>query len=412
MSAEAQERLTRVGPGTPMGALLRRYWHPIAGSSEISPGGAIATRILGEDLVIFRGADGTVGVLHRRCRHRGTALEHGVVDDDGIRCPYHGWRFARDGACTEIPTEEPGSPVLARARTTAYPARELGGLVWAYLGPAPAPILPRWDLLTWEGVLRDIGRAVIPCNWLQIMENSVDPTHVEWLHGHHLAAVCERAGTPPPTKYRKRHVEVGFDRFEWGIIKRRVLEGGSREDDDWRVGHPLVFPLTLRVGARGQHRLQIRVPVDDTHTLHFWLACYLPPPGQVARQQLTVPVYEVPFQDAAGRPIADFVDGGDIMTWVGQGPIADRTRELLVGTDRGLVLYRRMLREQLDQVAAGYDPLGVRRNPADDVVIELPQEDNKFGDGGTFLAESLRLGHARYSPLRDEILAWYGEVAP
>jgi 5,5'-dehydrodivanillate O-demethylase len=409
LSAEQQETLTRVGRGTPMGELLRRYWMPVAASVELEPGAALPVRLLGEDLALFRTTSGGLGLLEARCPHRGASLAYGIVGEDSLRCPYHGWRFDGEGSCLEIPSlREGGAALRERARIRAYRAQELGGLVFAYLGPEPAPLLPRYDLLVWEGALRDVGRALLPCNWLQIMENSVDPTHLEWLHGHHLASVRERQGAPGPRRYRRRHVEIGFDLFEHGIVKRRVLEGGSREDDDWRIGHPLVFPNMLRVGAHRQHRLQVRVPVDDTHTLHLWYSCYLPRSGAAPPAQGQVPVYEVPFRDAQGRFLVDFVDGGDIMTWVSQGPIADRTREMLVDTDRGIALLRRLYLEQIERVQAGEDPLGVLRSPEANRIVELPQEREKYGRGDSFLAESIALGHARYSPIRDQILALLG----
>jgi 5,5'-dehydrodivanillate O-demethylase len=364
-------------------------------------------RLLGEDLALFRTTDGTLGVLDARCPHRGASLAFGIVDDCSLRCAYHGWRFDRHGTCVEIPTFAGGAAPRERVRTTAYRAEELGGLVFAYLGPAPAPLLPRYDVLVWPG-LRDVGRALVPCNWLQIMENSVDPIHLEWLHGRHLTAARQALGQPAPNRYPRSHVEIGFEVFRHGIIKRRVLAGGTREDDDWRVGHPLVFPTMLRVGAHRQHRLQIRVPVDDTHTLHLWYSCYLPREGAAPPVQPEIPVYDVPFRDERGEFLVDFVDGGDIMAWLSQGPIADRTREMLTDADRGVVLLRRLLLEQIDRVRAGEDPLGVLRDPAENTIIELPQEREKYGGGEAFLAESIAMSHVRYSPIRDQILALLG----
>jgi len=254
-------------------------------------------------------------------------------------------------------------------------------------------------------VLRDVGRALLPCNWLQIMENSVDPYHVEWLHGHHLAHVREQDGQQGPTHYRRKQIKVGFDLFEHGIIKRRVLEGGSEEDDDWKIGHPLVFPFMLRVGSHGQHRFQIRVPVDDTHTMHYWYACYRPAEGVPAPEQREVPLYEVPWRDERGNHIVDFVDGQDIMAWVTQGAIADRTREILGSSDRGIALYRKLLFDQVEVVRRGEDPLGVVRDERRNTILELPQEREKYGRGAAFLAESIAMGHVRYSPLREQVLA-------
>lgn len=408
LTPEEQETLTRVGPGTPMGELLRRYWMPAGASSELAPGRTLRVRLLGEDLVLFRDRAGRAGILGERCPHRGASLAYGIVDEKGLRCPYHGWKFDVAGRCLATPAEPPASPLPNRVRARAGRVEELGGLVFAYLGPEPAPLLPRFDLFVAEGVLRDVGRAAIPCNWLQIMENSVDPHHVEWLHGEYMAHVRTERGEKPPERYRRRHVEVGFDLFEFGIVKRRVLEGGGREDDDWRIGHPLVFPIMLRVGSHLQHRFQIRVPVDDENTMHYWYSVYHPPAGAAAPAQDEVPVYEVEWRDERGEFRLDTIDGQDVMTWVTQGRIADRTRETLGASDRGVVLLRRLLFDQIRKVAAGEDPLGTIRDPAKNRVIELPQEREKYADGAAFLAESLMLGHSRFSPIRDRILALYG----
>jgi len=408
LTREQQETLTRVGPGTPAGELLRRYWLPAAATSELRAGTVLPVRLLGEDLALFRTVRGTLGLLDARCPHRGASLAYGIVDECSVRCAYHGWRFDPSGACLEIPSFRADEHLRERARTRAHRVEELGGLVFAYLGPEPAPLLPRYDLFVWKGVLRDIGRALIPCNWLQIMENSVDPTHLEWLHGHHLASVRRAAGQSVPTRYGRRHEEIGFDVFRHGIIKRRVLAGGSRADDDWRIGHPLIFPLMVRVGAQRQHRFQIRVPVDDTHTLHFWYSCYLPREPAEAPMQDEIPAYDVPFRDERGAFLLDFVDGGDIMTWVSQGAIADRTREMLVDTDSGVVLFRRLLFEQIERVRAGEDPLGVVRVYEENEIIELPQEREKYGQGDAFLAESVAMSHVRYRPIRRQILELLG----
>jgi 5,5'-dehydrodivanillate O-demethylase len=409
LTREQQDTLTRVGPGTPMGELLRRYWLPVGVTADLHAGRAVPVRVLGEDLALFRALDGSLGLLDARCPHRGASLAYGVVDECALRCAYHGWRFDHTGACLEIPSLSGDRASLReRARTRAYRAEELGGLVFAYLGPEPAPLLPRYDLFVWPDVLRDVGRALLPCNWLQIMENSVDPTHLEWLHGHHLGTVRRAQGLSVPSRYGRRHVEIGFDVFPHGIIKRRVLAGGSREDDDWRVGHPLVFPIMVRVGAHRQHRFQIRVPVDDTHTQHFWYSCYMPPEGARAPAQAEIPVYDVPFRDERGEFLLDVVDGGDIMTWVTQGPIADRTRELLVDTDSGITLLRRLYLEQIERVRKGEDPLGVVRAPQDNEIIALPQEQEKYGKGDVFLVEAVAMSHVRYSPIRDQVLELLG----
>jgi 5,5'-dehydrodivanillate O-demethylase len=410
MNPDKQKNLTRVGPGTLMGELLRRYWFPVAASSELAAGQPRAVRLLGEDLVLFRRPDRQLGLVQQNCSHRGSSLQCGVVDDEGIACPYHGWKFDHHGQCLRMPAEPHNPKLLERARIRAYRTEELGGLIFAYLGPAPVPLLPRYDLYVQDNALRDIGKAVIPCNWLQIMENSVDPTHVEWLHGHHLSATRSASGQDVPDWYTRHHTRIGFDVFRYGIIKRRILEGGSEEDDDWKIGHPLIFPTTLRVGTQGQHRFQIRVPVDDTTTLHFWYSCYHPAPGKTLPRQESIPVYEVPFRDAEGNFIVDYVDGGDIMAWIGQGAIADRTRELLVASDQGVQLLRRLFLEQIQLMQSGQDPMGVIRDTAENHCIEFAQEHNKFRGGQAFLHQAIEMSHVRYSPLKEQILALLGEA--
>jgi 5,5'-dehydrodivanillate O-demethylase oxygenase subunit len=404
LTSEQQERLTRVGPGTPMGELLRRYWMPVLASSDLACGAIRKVRLLCEDLVLYRNTKANLGMLDESCPHRGTSLAYGCVDNEGIRCPYHGWKFDAAGRCLELPAEPADSKLYNTVRANSYRVQELGGLIFAYLGPEPAPLLPRYDLYAWDNVLRDIGHALIPCNWLQIMENSVDPHHVEWLHGHQLAATRQQQGMPVPNHYRRKQIRTGFDEFEYGIIKRRVLEGGSEEDDDWKIGHPLIFPNMLRVGAYRQHRFQIRVPVDDTHTLHFWYSCYVPESGKHVPSQVSIPAYAVEWQDEDGDFLVDFVDGQDIMSWVTQGPIADRTREILGSSDRGIALYRRLLFKQLEIVEASEDPMGIIRDADRNQIVELPQEREKYGRGKAFLEESIAMSHVRYSPIRDLIL--------
>lgn len=405
MSPQDQETLTRVGPGTRMGELLRRYWFPVAASSEIRTGTSKPVRLLGEDLLLFRTPDSRLGLIAEHCTHRRASLHCGLIDEEGIACPYHGWKFDHAGRCLAMPAElTPKPQLLKRANTVAYPVEELGGLVFAYLGPSPTPLLPRYDLYVADNALRDIGRALIPCNWLQIMENSVDPTHVEWLHGHHLHGMRTAQNLAAPTHYVKHHKKIGFELFRYGIIKRRVIEGGSETDDDWAIGHPLIFPCTLRVGTQGQHRFQIRVPVDDTHTMHYWYSCYQPAAGIQAPAQAEIPLYGVPWRDSDGNFIADFVDGGDIMVWVTQGPIADRTKEMLVSADEGIALLRKLLFDQLDIVRHGDDPMGVIRDQAENCQITFAQERNKFRAGADFLREAIAMSHVRYSPIRQQIL--------
>lgn len=408
LSAERNSRLTQVDAGTPMGELLRRYWWPIALSADLIAPDLRKVRLLGEDLVLYRLTDGSVHLLEDRCPHRGAALSYGIVEHDGLRCPYHGWLFDGGGTCLAQPGEPEGSTFAHRVRATAYAARELGGLIFAYLGPGPAPILPRYDLFCWEDAIRDIGYAVVPCNFVQIMENAVDLDHVAWLHGRYSEWLAERGrGVRIPATFAKLNREVAFEEFEHGILMRRRLDGQDRGADDWSVGHPLIFPHMLRLGGGGSSHFHLRVPIDNENTRVLWYTAWrpgglpVPEPGPISS-------FEVPWRWPDGEFRVDHVEGQDIMAWVTQGRIADRTREHLGAVDRGVILLRRMYFQAMSEVAAGRDPLGVHRGA--DEIIDIPQEQEKFGSGIDFVRDFLSAAYPRFSPRRAEIARRYAEV--
>jgi 5,5'-dehydrodivanillate O-demethylase len=376
LTAEENARLTQVGAGTPMGELMRRYWHPVAATVELKESPTKAVRILGESMVLYKDRSGTLGLIDESCPHRRSGMLYGIPEDNGLRCSYHGWLMNETGRCLEMPAEPPDSTFMDRVRVKAYPVEELGGLVWAYLGPQPAPLLPRWDLLVEDNVLRDIGVTVLPCNWMQCMENSLDPTHAEWLHSYLSTYVLEREGaTDAWTRPMARHDKIGFDVFEHGIIKRRVLAGGTEDDPAWRVGHPIIFPNYLRVGAG----FQMRMPIDDTHTWHVNYNAYFPPAGseiEVPKQE-DIPMYQVPFLDEkTGRLAVNFTIGQDTMAWITQGDVADRTQEKLGESDKGIIMFRRLLREQMAIVEDGGEPMNVFRDPAKNGLIYVNHDDD------------------------------------
>jgi 5,5'-dehydrodivanillate O-demethylase oxygenase subunit len=370
LTKEINERLTKVGPGTPMGNLMRRYWHPIATSTELNREPVMAVRILGENLALYRNEKGELGLVGQRCAHRGCSLAYGIPEDAGLRCPYHGWLYNREGQVVEMPSEPATLPV----RVSGYPVQELGGLIWAYMGPLPAPELPRWDLLVFDDHVREIMITRLPVNWLQAMENSLDPMHFEHLHNRWGRYVLMRQGKPA-MPIMPKHVKIDFDVFEYGIYKRRLLEGQSEDHDDWKVGHPILFPYTLTLTDLGRPALQIRVPVDDENTLHFWYFALPAQPDQLP--QTEIPVSELPYHDDAGRLIIDNTKGQDMMAWITQGSISDRSTEHLVTSDKGVILYRNLLLENIEKVERGEDPLGVIRDPAKNwPMIEIHRETN------------------------------------
>lgn len=408
LKQEVNEHLTEVGPGTPMGELLRRYWYPVAFRRELDEFPVKKVRLLGEDFAVWKSRTGDgYGIIQERCPHRHASLAYGVVEGEGLRCAYHGWLFDRGGQCLEQPAEPEDSTFKHKITARCGQAQELGGLVFAYIGPPPAPELPRYEAFVMEGV-RDIGHTVLPCSWLQIMENAVDPHHVEWLHGRYFQFLGEASGFDAPEAFQKGHVKVAFDEFEHGIVKRRLLEGQSEDSDDWKIGHPLVFPYQMWVGGNGVFQMQIRVPIDDTHTWKIFYTIHGPEGVDVPTQEV-IPDYEFAWKDDAGHHIADYIEGQDIMSWVTQGAIADRTAEHLGSSDIGVTLLRRMFRENIAAVEDGRDPIGVIREPHE--VIELPLERDKFGAGYAFASSWITQGSMRYSPQAEALRQLHFEAA-
>jgi 5,5'-dehydrodivanillate O-demethylase len=378
LTKEANDRLTQVGLGTPMGALLRRYWHPVATLPELIAEPVLAVTVLGENLALYRTEAGDMGLVAQRCPHRGASLAYGIPEADGLRCAYHGWKFNATGTCLEQPAEPGDSTFKERVHVPAYPVQEMGGLIWAYLGPTPAPLLPRFDLFVRDDLEREIGITRLPCNWLQIMENSLDPVHLEYLHSVYMNYVLKRQGKPPASQ-TKHHERIAFDLFEYGIVKRRLWAGDSEDSDEWQVGHPILFPNILSVGDGGRSQFQIRVPIDDTHTYHVWYRTKPRAENTPLQDPATIPVLDYAYKHEDGRLVVDTVSGQDMMVWVTQGPISDRTTERLGTTDKGVIMYRALLEEQMLKVERDEEPMAVVRDPAKNTpMIEISRERNPF----------------------------------
>jgi len=409
-SVEQNQMLTQVGKGTPMGELMRRYWQPFAAASEIKDKWTLKVRLLGEDLVLYRNRSGELGLITENCPHRRASFFHGIPTQNGIRCPYHGWEFDAKGHCLNQPNEPDNPAFREKVATPAYLVQELGGLLFAYMGPLPAPLLPRLDGFVHPGTIRMLGRSLLPINWLQIMENSLDPVHTEWLHGHHYEFLKEQEGVK--VAISAHHQKIDFKEFEYGMTKHRLLEGHSEDGDDWRIGHPIVFPNTLAVGNGDESQryfsFQIRVPVDDEHTLHLWYNAYVPPQGAKVPEKLLneVHLYNVPFIDSKGEYIVDNVDGQDIMAWITQGTIADRSQENLGSTDKGIAMYRRILKREMKKVQEGLDPMALVRDSIKNERIDLPNEKKKHHNSDGFASFMLRT-HAKYSPIAKDLVKVY-----
>jgi phenylpropionate dioxygenase-like ring-hydroxylating dioxygenase large terminal subunit len=354
-------RLTEVGRGTPMGELLRRYWHPVGLSSDA---GATPrpVRILGEELILFRDGRGQPGLVYPRCCHRGTTLYYGKVEERGIRCCYHGWLFDVEGRCLEMPAEpEPSGPQCQRVRQPWYPTQDRYGLVFAYLGPPERmPVLPRFECLEVMGPGEFVeaddssigsgGIQVAPCNWLQHFENVVDPYHVPILHG-----------TFSGPQFVEQMASFPKVRFEYGAmgVKATSLRPGPGGKTFRRITEA-VLP-TLRVVPNPQVRqygmvesIGWTVPIDDTH-YRIYVAGRVREKGELTR-------FKSRYN---GKTWAELTPEehqrfpGDTEAQVGQGAITFHSEEHLMSSDQGVAMLRQMFQRQLEALAAGKDPVGV-----------------------------------------------------
>jgi 5,5'-dehydrodivanillate O-demethylase len=372
LDASKNELFTRVGPGTPMGSLLRRYWMPVAAVSEFDSISIKPIRLMGEDLTLYKDLAGTYGLVDRQCPHRRADLSYGFVEECGLRCNYHGWLFDEQGRCTEQPYEDVAAPQARfrdKIRVKAYPVECRAGLIWAYLGPEPAPLVPNWEPFTWKNGFVQIVFADIPCNWFQCQENSIDPVHFEWMHMNWSVRLAEKTGP-----YSPRHLRLEFDEFDYGFVYRRLREGMNENDPMWTVGRVCLWPNALFTGDH----FEWRVPVDDEHTLSVtWTFSRVPKESEPYVQE-KIPAWHGPVSDpATGRWISSHIMNQDFVAWVGQGTIADRTREHLGTSDRGIILQRQRFLNDLEAIARGQDPKAVIRDAKMNECLPLPVAERK-----------------------------------
>jgi len=353
---------------------LRRYWHPVALASELTDEKPrMRVRVMDEDLVLFRSANGTYGLLGEHCSHRGTSLYYGFLEEGGLRCPYHGWLYDETGKCVEQPFEPANSLMRHTLRHPAYPVQELAGLLFTYMGPPDKrPLLPRWDTLVWEGGHRTVRRMqTLHCNWLQAEENSADVTHTYFLHGH----VMKQKGLTGGEYYYRPIEQYGFQRFEWGLLKSwRYSSDGARFGPERGGGNPLIFPNMLRVREGPWHAMHFRMPIDDAHTEIFWAGFMREEDARRFRMDPSLD-RDTPFslKNAEGEYAMDSFFSQDTMAWETQGAVWDRSREHPGMSDRGIVLYRQMLKEQIGIVQQGGEPMALVRDPEQNRIIEVPE---------------------------------------
>ena len=403
MQADQNELITRVGPGTPCGELLRRYWQPAALLDEFDArldprmaGRPVkAVRLMGQDLVLFRDGDGHFGLLDRHCPHRGADLAFARHEPEGIRCPFHGWKFAVDGRCLETPAEPIGSTLCQRVRQRSYPVKAQSGVVFAYLGPegSTPPELPAFDAFVAPSTHSFAFKGLWHCNWLQAFEVGIDPAHPSFLHRYlqdesleqtygrqfRAASVGEVDGQRWPMTRVMREAcspEIRHEEVAPGLTRLTTLRLINDSLTHVRVTHA-AFPHTFVIPLSETVTItQLHVPVDDTHT--YWFSFFTSFAGALDKETMRnqrlahmslpdyVPVHgchdEWNFNPEEQRTRTFLGMGEEDINlhdqWAveSMGAIQDRTQEHLGSSDKVIMAHRRTLLKAIQTVQDGGTP--------------------------------------------------------
>ncbi|MSQ24286.1 MAG: hypothetical protein EXR58_07035 [Chloroflexi bacterium] len=395
-----QELLFRVGPGTPSGEVLRRYWLPVETSANLSGGrgpvqpsakNPVSVKVLGENLVLFRDGSGKPGLLAEHCSHRGTSLCYGRVEEDGLRCMYHGWKYDREGNCIETPAEPPDSNFRLTVKHPAYPCVEIGGLIFAYLGPPEKqPPFPKYPYLYRDDgiIVAGKGNRIQHSNvFLQTLDNVLDVWHREIAHGWFKGgpapgAIHHARGDEPTTP-------IKFEKTPWGacyVTLQNTRQPGIYEYHETHA----VLPV-----QRGRRTSSVwAVPTDDYTTRWFGTSFHaydehgkIPESAIRQMQQNTPsdgggPFYDGWFEDVGhwwnlGHPLRQGPIWEDEAIMSTQGPeergrLPDWDKWRLGTSDRGVVMMHELWEEQVERVQDGLDPIGIIRGPEAEQIMPMP----------------------------------------
>ncbi len=388
ITQEENELLTQVGRGKPAGELLRRYWQPVALSEELPAGGApVPVRILGEDLVLFRNDKGRPGLLGIHCSHRGTDLSYGRVEDGGLRCVYHGWLYDIDGRCLEQPGEPGGGEHRDSIRHPAYPCEEKGGVIFTYMGPGKAPLLPNYEFLGVPSDHRLICKMFHECSYQQANEGNIDPVHLSYLH---------RFLEDREERYRGVR---GAEESHYNLVGRDVAPTIDVELTDFgvriyttrkqpgdnvylRVSYFILPNLSAFPGQTGGQGYSVNwhVPIDDTHHWKYMFVFSREAPLDKAviqqeRSEITPDFRLVRnssnrfMQDRESMKSKTYSGMGhgfqahDVFATSSQGAIQDRTQEHVVSSDKAIVAARKLMVKAIRDIQDGGEPPHVVRDP-------------------------------------------------
>lgn len=390
ITREENELLTRIGPGTECGNLLRRYWQPVALVEELPAGGPPrAVKLLGEDLALFRDDHGRPGLLGIHCAHRGTDLSYGRVEDGGLRCLYHGWLYDIRGRIIEQPGEPAGGAHRSEICHLAYPCQEAGGVIFAYLGPGEPPLLPNYEFLTVPEAYRTATKILVHCNYLQGNEGNIDPVHLSFLHQSLAGADIPRRRVVLGSENESDNSLLGKDIAP--TIDVEVTDFGLRIYTTRSAGADkcylritnLIFPSASAFGGStiGEgYSVHWHVPIDDTtHWKYIVMFSRQRPLTQELRKWSLVeqtPEHAL-TRNAANRYLQDrgsmkdqtFTGMGvnfqahDAFATESQGVIQDRTQEHPVSSDKAIIAERKLILSAIKDVQEGREPRHIIRDP-------------------------------------------------
>jgi phthalate 4,5-dioxygenase oxygenase subunit len=386
--ASENDLLTQTGPRTSCGELMRRYWQPVALTEELARDGApIKARILGEELVLFRDDQGRPGLLGLHCSHRGTDLSYGRVEDGGLRCLYHGWLYDVCGRVVEQPGEPAGGAHRHEVHHPAYPCREAGGVVFAYMGPGEPPLLPNYEFLTVPAEHRTVVKIYEECNYLQGNEGNIDPVHLSFLHQALDEAQIARRRIVPGSDTTDNALLGGdiaptieVEMTDYGL-RIYTLRNSGRDKRYIRITNFVMPNLSVFGGSTvgAGYSIHWHVPIDDTHHWKYTFAFSREKPLDdfmrhrnraelTADYRLTRNRENRYQQDRESMKTQTFTGMGtnfqahDAFATESQGAIQDRTREHLVSSDKAIVAARKLLLNAMKDVDEGRDPQHVIRD--------------------------------------------------
>ncbi|HEY4135824.1 MAG TPA: Rieske 2Fe-2S domain-containing protein [Alphaproteobacteria bacterium] len=397
---EENDRLTQTDAGTPGGDLYRRYWQPVALSSDLLADAPFPTKVLGEELVLFRDANGEPGLIGMYCPHRCTDLSYGRVEDGGLRCLYHGWLMDKAGRCLDQPAEPEGSRYKDEIQHTAYPCIEKAGMIFAYMGPGAPPLFPKFHFFEAPDSQVWAMKMLHRCNTMQALDGIIDPSHLAFLHYYNRETKDDQRSAAEIRAARniifnQPRITLDVERTRFGI--RAYAERKAGEGKKHVNSTNFVFPNIAFIGGmgarqgQGGYSVHWHVPIDDEnhwrYDFYYQPSVPLDKESLIRNRALEIDDNHMMIRRKENRYLQDreemksfsfsgmgtFFSSHDVWAVETPGPIADRRREHLASTDMGVAVMRRMFLHAMDGLAAGKEPPMVLHDDKDndfrDIVV-------------------------------------------